>query len=148
MKLIDIKQASFCVGFLFVFCLVSSCDKEKDCPKGSHDSIAIKNNSSVIVNWMMEDDPKNATWQNNGSTEYPSISEGVIDAGGTRQVGADQCWEYLYSGGVKQYYFIFSHDTVKAIGWEKIKGTNRGLLKRVLVDLDYLQKNNFAISYP
>ncbi|MBE2289332.1 MAG: hypothetical protein IAE95_07240 [Chitinophagaceae bacterium] len=46
------------------------------------------------------------------------------------------------------HYFIFSHDTVKAIGWEQISGTNRGLLKKVKVDLEYLKKNNFTITYP
>ena len=144
------KQLGVYFAILFIFCLSLSCKKEKDCPSGSHENIAIKNNSNVIINWMTEDDPKNSTWQNNGSTVYPSISKGAIEAGGTRQVGPDlgQCWEYVYAGGVKQYYFIFSHDTVTAIGWAQINGTNRGLLKRVLVDLDYLKKNNFTITYP
>jgi len=44
--------------------------------------------------------------------------------------------------------FFFSHDTVKAIGWEQISGTNRGLLKKMKVDLEYLKKNNFTITYP
>jgi hypothetical protein len=36
----------------------------------------------------------------------------------------------------------------KFIGWQAISDTNRGLLKRVKVDLNYLRNNNFTITYP
>ena len=149
MKTNNMRQLAVYLGVLFIFCM-PSCDKEKDCPKGSHENITIKNNSSKVINWVTDDDPKNSTWKNSGSTEYPPITQGIMEPGSTRQVGPNlaQCWEYVYAGGIKQYYFIFSHDTVNALGWDTISGTNRGLLKRVLVDLDYLQKNNFTITYP
>ncbi|MBL7690235.1 MAG: hypothetical protein JNM41_01480, partial [Flavipsychrobacter sp.] len=59
-----------------------------------------------------------------------------------------KCWEYYFSGEGSQYYFLFSFDTVQAIGWQQIDGTNRGLLKKVKVDLEYLKNNNFTITYP
>lgn len=58
------------------------------------------------------------------------------------------CWEETFKDGYSAYFLIFNNDTVKAIGWEKISGTNRGLLKRVKVDIDYLKNNNFTITYP
>jgi hypothetical protein len=134
---------------IILLCAASTCKKNKDCPDGSHGSIAIKNNSSNSVNWIKDDNPSDSIWTNNGST-YPKIDEGLILTNSTYQVavGLEKCWEYYYQNGHSEYYFIFNHDTVQTIGWQAISGTKRGLLKRVKVDLNYLQNNNFTITYP
>jgi hypothetical protein len=135
--------------FIFFLCSATTCKKNKDCPKESHDTIVITNNSSMNVNWLKDDEPMDSIWTNNGST-YPNISDGLIIPNSSYQVavGLEKCWEYFYQNGHSEYYFIFNHDTVQAIGWQKISGTNRGLLKRVKVDLNYLKNNNFTITYP
>lgn len=138
------------VAILFAFlCAATTCKKNKDCPDGSHSKIDIKNNSSITINWIKDDNPNDSIWTNNGST-YPNTSERLISPNSTYQVavGLEKCWEYYYKDGYSEYYFIFNHDTVQALGWQAISGTNRGLLKRVKVDLNYLKNNNFTITFP
>ena len=150
-KKIKIKQhPKYCASILiFLLCVSSTCKKNKDCPDGSHDKIMINNYTGVTVNWIKDDNPSDSIWTNNGST-YPKTSDGLISPNSNYQVasGLQKCWEYFYQNGHSEYYFIFNHDTVQALGWQKINGTNRGLLKRVKVDLNYLQNNNFTVTYP
>ena len=133
--------------FIFFLCKASSCRRDKNCPEGSHDQLIIQNNSAIAVNWRKEDSP-DTIWTNNG--EWADENMGLILAGTSKfyNPGLYQCWENRFSESRSDYYFIFSHDTVKAIGWKQISGTNRGLLKKVKVDLEYLKKNSFTITYP
>jgi hypothetical protein len=148
---INLKQQTMFYAFIFIFllCAATTCKKNNDCPDGSHKYIEIKNNSSITVNWIKDDNPNDSIWTNNGST-YPSSSKGLIYPNSSYQAAAGlaKCWEYFYQGGHSEYYFIFHHDTVQALGWQAISGTNRGLLKRVKVDLNYLKNNDFSITYP
>lgn len=137
--------------YLILPLFTASCneDKNKDCPDESHNIIEIKNNSNITVNWRYNDNPNDTIWTNNGST-FPNTTDGLIHPNSNYQVsvGLEKCWEYYYQDGHSEYYFIFHHDTVQAIGWQAISGTNRGLLKKVKVDLNYLNNNNFTITYP
>lgn len=148
---IKIKHKSIFYSTLFfaLLFLNSTCEKNKECPEDSHNKIAINNNSNTTVNWRYNDNPNDTVWTNNGST-FPNTSDGLIQPSSTYQVavGLEKCWEYYYQNGHSEYYFIFHHDTVQAIGWQAISGTNRGLLKKVKVDLNYLNNNNFTITYP
>ena len=96
----------------------------------------------------MAEDSEDTIWTRNGA--YPDEDMFLVlpGSGDVRSPGLYQCWEHYFSEGRYNYYFIFSHDTVKAIGWQQISGTNRGLLKKVKVDLEYLKNNNFTITYP
>jgi hypothetical protein len=142
------KAMYYSIVFFSLLCTASTCKKDKDCPEGSHSTIAIRNNSSITVNWIFDDNPNDYIWTVNG--DYPRASDRLISPNSTYQVaiGLEKCWEYYYQNSHSEYYFIFNHDTVQALGWQKISGTNRGLLKRVKVDLIYLQNNNFTITYP
>ena len=150
-KNINLKKIVMYYAPLFFLMLftASTCRKDNDCPNKSHEYIFIKNDSGIIVNWIKDDNPNDSIWINNGST-YPKISDRLISSNSTYQVaiGLEKCWEYYYQNSNSEYFFIFNHDTVQALGWQKISGTNRGLLKRVKVDLIYLQNNNFTITYP
>lgn len=136
------------IVFVFLLCSASTCKKNKHCPKGSHSRITIENKSARNISWISDDNPNDTIWTVNG--DYPGISERVIPGSSSYQVaaGLEKCWEYFYMGGYSHYYFIFDHDTVQAIGWQAISGTNRGLLKKVKVDLSYLKNNNFTITFP
>jgi hypothetical protein len=149
-KKLNIKQQvmNYAIIFIFLLCAAATCKRNKHCPEGSHDKITINNNSNITVNWISDDNPNDSIWTVNG--DYPKIYEGLIAPHSSVQVavGLGKCWEYYYQNGHSEYYFIFHHDTVRAIGWQAISGTNRGLLKRVKVDLNYLRNNNFTITYP
>ena len=144
------QRALFYIIFLSCFLLINSkCDKNEDCPDGSHRIINIKNNSNTPISWIKDDNPNDSIWTNNGST-YPNVTDNVISSNSNYKVavGLEGCWEYYYQNGHSEYYFIFNNDTVQAIGWQAISGSNRGLLKRVKVNLNYLNGNNFIVTYP
>lgn len=44
-------------------------------------------------------------------------------------------------------YFV-SYDTVQAIGWEEIRCSNRGVLRRDTLTLERMRDQSFVISYP
>jgi hypothetical protein len=60
------------------------------------------------------------------------------------------CWESILTGlpNHKEWYYIFDVDSLKTIPWETVRKTNRGLIERRLIDIEYLKKNNFIITYP
>jgi hypothetical protein len=149
-KQISKKAKKQCTLFcIYIYCITLSCCTNRACGPGTHESIAIVNNSNQTINWEREDSP-DSVWTLNGSSIL-GINDRAILAGKTYYVGAglNGCWEEYYKE-VKYpiYYFLFSHDTVEQIGWKKISGTSRGLLKKVKVDNDYLKANNFTIAYP
>lgn len=126
----------------------STCNKAIYCSANSPDYISIKNNSNITVNWINDDNPNDSIWTINGDS--PKITDGIISSGSTYRVavGLEKCGEHFYENSHSEYYFFFNNDIVKTIGWQKITGTDRGLLKRVKVDLDYLRNSNFTITYP
>jgi hypothetical protein len=57
-------------------------------------------------------------------------------------------WEVVLEDNKKEWVYIFDHDTIKDLPWEVVRETNRGLLERRLIDLEYLQSTNFRVVYP
>jgi len=123
--------------------LSSTCRKSKDCPKDFHNDITISNNSTLTLNWKHFD--PDSIYTLNGAP-YDEILGPKVAA--LYKIRGETCWEESFPEGHSKYFLIFDNDTVQAIGWEQISGTNRGLLKRVEVDLDYLTNNDFTIAYP
>jgi hypothetical protein len=128
---------------LFLLLSATTCKRDSLCPDGSHDIIEIKNNSSKTINWRQF--ISDSIYTINGSTAAADL---VINANSSDNYGIRNCWEETFRDGYTPYFLIFDNDTVQAIGWQAISGTDRGLLKRIKVDLNYLNKNNFTISYP
>jgi len=124
----------------------SNCKKSKDCPPESHNQIKLINSSSVAVNW--EFFSHDTVFRINGG--LPNETDRVIQPGQIDwyNIRTETCWEEIFKMGHFEYFMIFSNDTVKAIGWESISGTNRGLLKNVKVDSSYLRIHDFSIEYP
>ena len=144
-KEINIKFRNMYYAAIFLFLLFtgSTCRKDKDCQEDSHNAIEIENNSSKTINWrhfnldsvyILNGAPYDEILPSNQSTLY--------------KIRTETCWEIVFRDSALKYFLIFDNDTVQAIGWQRISGTNRGLLKRVKVDLDYLENNNFTIAYP
>jgi len=135
--------------FVFLLFIASTCKKDENCPEGSHKNIYIKNDSGTALNWVNGDFGADSIWHVQGSPSFDAsfrlLPSNSIDVAGAGLVG---CWDYYYSSSTPIYFFFFNNDTVRALGWTAINGTNRGLLKNVKVDLNYLEANNFTIAYP
>ncbi len=143
------KLNNCCFILLILVLSASTCKKNKNCPDGSHEYLYIKNNSNTKINWVNGDTANDSIWRVQGTPSFDesfsSVSPNSIYNVGAGLIG---CWDYHYRSGSPQYYFLFDNDSVRTIGWQVINGTNRGLLKRIKVDLNYLQANNFTITYP
>jgi hypothetical protein len=121
----------------------STCKKDKHCPDGSHDLINLVNNSTKTINYRQF--ITDSIYKINGSQ---AAADRIINPNEKDTYGVRDCWESNFDDNSSLYFFFFDNDTVQAIGWNAISGTNRGLLKRVKVNLDYLKNSDFTISYP
>ena len=121
----------------------SSCKKNSECTEGTHETLEIINNSDIIINWR----PSNpdSVYHINGAPANNILNTNSSYFYGPRQ----SCWEVLLKKEYPPLYIlIFNNDTVQSIGWDVISGTNRGLLKRVKLDIDSLEEHDFKITYP
>lgn len=140
--------------FITLFLLItvfssSTCKKDNNCPNDSHQVFYLKNNSNTAINWVNGERPRDTIFFDQGiSARDASFSLILPNSSFSVGAGLQGCWENKYAHDSTEVYFIFSHDTVQNIGWQAINGTNRGLLKRIEVNLDYLEDNNFIVAYP
>lgn len=58
-----------------------------------------------------------------------------------------ECIEDQYADGQKYWMYFFDADTISVLSWDTIRLTNRGILERRLIDLEYLKKNGFRLVY-
>lgn len=131
------------IGLVIV---ASTCkDKQPECSEGSHSGLVVQNNSSGRINFEI--------YWNYPDTiigDYNPKGLGVIMPGESRTRGAGpySCWEAILKEGNKEYIYIFNEDSLEAISWETVRATNRGLLERREISLQYLMDNNFVVAYP
>lgn len=129
-----------------IIVMASTCRKKNDeCPKGNHNGITVQNKSSKRINFEI--------YWNYPDTligEYNPKGFGVIkpDSFRIRGAGPNSCWEEILKGGKKQYLYIFDEDSLEVIPWETVRLTNRGLIERKEISLQYLIENNFTLTYP
>ena len=129
--------------FILPIIFFAKCGKDKGCSKNSHNKIIIVNNSKFNINWRLFD--QDSVYKLNGQSYDNIINANQRDNYSIRH---EECWESSFNNSISAYFLIFHNDTVQSIGWQSISGTDRGLLKRIKVDLNYLQQNNFTITYP
>lgn len=124
--------------------------KDPACIEGTHSSIFLINESDKRVNfhfyWYYPDTvigPYNAS---------RSGGKAVLLKGESFEKSAGPngccCWESNLANGGKDWVHIFDQDTISILDWEVVMRTQRGLLERRLIDLEYLQEHDFKIIYP
>jgi len=125
-----------------------TCRKDEYCKSGNHIAIKIINQSARDIRahfyWNYPDTSIGA-YNPLGATE-----SGIIKPGNSfdRSVGPTSCWESYLKNGTKEWIYFFDNDSLKVIPWDTIRVTGRGLLERRLISLEYLQENNFIVTYP
>jgi hypothetical protein len=135
--------------FLTLIACVSSCNSCNEVPDycdrpTSNYILTLENQSNIPVNWNSSF-ISDSIFVYNG--EFGDINDNLILTGHQFKLRSDNCWSE-FTNGYSEWYYFFHHDTITAIGWAGVSGTNRGLLKRVKVDSIYLENNNYTISYP
>lgn len=131
------------------FCLIlmsNTCRKKEDvCEGNSHNELTVQNNSFRNINFEI--------YWNYPDTfigEYNPKGFGVITSGSNRGRGAGpgSCWESVLSESRQEFIYIFDEDSLQNIPWDSVRATNRGLLERRTISLQYLIDNNFVVTYP
>ncbi|MBO9684009.1 MAG: hypothetical protein J7502_15305 [Flavisolibacter sp.] len=137
---------------LFTAVVLSSNDCHKNdplCGNDSHEALTIKNNSNKRISYAFYGYYPDTTIYGDHSPAYYSQSF-IISPGSshTSVAGWAGCFESVFTHNTKQWICFFDEDSVEQISWETIKLTNRGVLEKRQVTLDYLKTNNFTITYP
>ena len=129
--------------FFFITCAMT-CGKDDFCPDDSHSQFYLRNESDVRIHSKIY-------WNYPDTTlgEYPVFDgdEGV-SPNGSRVYKADihNCWENALEGR-SEWIYIFNADTIETLDWETVQQTNRGLLERIEINLEYLGQNDFIVVY-
>jgi hypothetical protein len=124
----------------------STCRKDKACPDNSHNGLTITNHSNTRIRC-------NIYWNYPDTSigEYNPVNDGTggisTNQSITRGAGPKSCWESVFQNEKKEWIYIFNADTIEALSWDIVRQTNRGLLERREVNLNYLQQNGFNIIY-
>lgn len=127
----------------------SDCHKRDPlCGSDSHSVLTIKNNYSKRINYAFYGYYPDTTIPEGYSPLY--YSKLFISPGGsiTQAAGWAGCFESIFTHNTKQWICFFDEDSLEQIPWDTIRLTNRGVLAKRQLTLDYLKANNFIISYP
>lgn len=132
---------------LLTLCTSQKCNKWDEECEGGHPGLTLVNESNKTISWTF--------YWNYPDTLVGDYNPALDGTDGqepgesfTRGAGRKTCWEEVFSAGKKEWIYIFDRDSISSIDWEVVRQTNRGLLERRLVDLEYLQKHDFKITYP
>lgn len=126
-----------------------SCDRDtldKRCGEGYHIAITIKNSSQRHIRYIIY-----WNYPETAIGEYNPLRDGTngLKTGdeALRSTGRTSCWESYLADRPKEWVYFFDNDSLKNIPWDVVRATERGLLKRQLIDLEYLRTNNFIVTY-
>lgn len=132
---------------LALLSLSSKCNKDDRCEPDSQDYFTVYNASQRRISFEIY-------WNFPDTTigEYNPVSWGGIAPGQsrTRGAGRNSCWAAVLADlpDQQEWLYIFDQDSLEQIPWKTVQTTNRGLLERRALTLDYLKQVNFKISYP
>jgi hypothetical protein len=113
------------------------------CNKSSHKFIVIKNNSSKELYFnvgLLNLDNNISKIETRKVSNFSEKKYYLIQ---------NLCWEESFKSAapIKPFYFYDSF-ILENNKWEDVVKNNLGILDSIRVDLDYLQKNNWTVTYP
>lgn len=136
----------FLLFSILAITIAFKCIKDKNCPKDGHNGMTIKNESNKRIRYMMY-----WNYPNTEIGEYnPTHDEtkGILpNKSHTRGAGLGSCWESIFVNNKKEWIYIFDADTIELLDWSLIRKTERGLLERKEINLEYLKNNDFYVRF-
>lgn len=128
---------------LVFFSTAFKCVKYVGCPEdGGHKELKIKNETGAAIYYQLH-------WFHPGEYGANDPSGNKLNSGDTRTLSAgDYCWESVFKteGGETRSLRIYDADSLDILGWEVVETTNRGLMKTLKLDLNYLIQNQFLVT--
>lgn len=140
-------KTSVVLIFILIITLSSTCgEMESECNSSTHNGFTVKNNSlNRIIPYIYWNYPDTLIGT------YNPVGFGIINPGDEsygKSPGPLSCWESYLKNNKKENLYFFDEDSLEVIPWETVRETNRGLLERRVIDLEYLQNNGFVVTYP
>ncbi len=134
------------LSYLLLTFMISCDKKDPHCPPDDHNGLTLSNQSSKTVKfefyWNYPDTAIGEYNPRYNGNDGLSTGEEF-----TRGMGRYTCAESVFRDGSKEWVYIFDNNALENIPWDTIRATQRGLLERRLIDLEYLKANDFRIIY-
>lgn len=126
----------------------NTCKQDPACGSESHNVITIKNLSSRRVNYALYENCPDTIITDEHNPSYYSFKPMEQGETVSRGIGMGGCWESSFKSIPKDWIYFFDEDSLAKIPWEVVKATNRGVLERRELTIDYLKQNNFVVAHP
>lgn len=130
--------------FLTIYSCKPTCEK-----KGGHDAYTIENKSNRNIEYKIMDYFSDSTipYDYNPKIDQIGPIKPHSSVSSWVKLRKGECIEDLYSNREKNWIYFFDADTIAVLPWDTIRMTNRGVLVRKLIDLEYLKINGFRLVY-
>lgn len=128
--------------FIFLFCLVG-CDRfPEGCNKFTHRYILLKNNSKLDIYYT------NDIKKDDNLLKLKRQRKLNPDSQSKFTLAYNNCWEVNFKNVNFINFYFYDASILENNKWEDVVKNNLGILDSIRVDLDYLQKNNWTVTYP
>jgi hypothetical protein len=144
--------------FLSAILLFSCCRPPvRECRKSdTHTRYAVKNNSNrkiIFQEWYFKPihvpDTNAIGISSPLSSNISSYTKGLLPGESYFfSSERDYCIESEYSFDKKNVLTIYDYDSLLLLPWDTIRFTKKGELETRIIDLDYLIKHKFEVTYP
>ncbi|MEZ4829033.1 MAG: hypothetical protein R3C61_22510 [Bacteroidia bacterium] len=139
------KTKRFILSLLMPVFMATTCELDENCTKNSHNGLTVKNETTARIQFEFY-------WNHPDTAigEYNPVNNitGGLGQGETftRGAGPGSCWESVLLDDKKEWIYIFDADTLKNLSWDIVRKTNRGLIRRIEIDREYLIQNDFTVT--
>jgi hypothetical protein len=130
----------------FLLLNLISCDRYPEgCNKSSHRYIVVKNRSNNEFYFTFY---ANKLQLDYNLTKFPSNT--LIKQNSEKKVYQimNDCWENGLKNNSSIYFYFYDAAVLDKNLWSDVVRNNLGILDSIKVDLDYMQKNNWTVTYP
>ena len=133
---------------LFTFIFGASCTQKCE-QKNEHDTYVFKNASDKNIEFKIMNYFEDTIIPSkfNPKTDQLVIMPPYSSHTSKVKLKRGACIEDSYSNNEIYWLYFFDADTLKVLDWETIRTTNRGILERRMINLEYLQDNRFTLTY-
>jgi hypothetical protein len=136
--------------FALMFLVLTSCEKNEDCPKNSNSYIHVINRSKkrIYCNNLTAYTNSSINFNNPSGNEFLTLLPNKGQKFYSWKIRKDNsCWESKLKEFEKIIIFFFDADILEKTPWEEVQKNGTGVLEVREIDLDYLIKNNFEVIY-
>jgi hypothetical protein len=128
---------------LIIIIILQSCDRyPAGCDKSSHRFITFKNKMEYEIYYT------NQLRSDFNLTQFSSKTKIKIKSDSKFYLIQNLCWEENFLSIPSVNFYFYDAEILENNKWSDVVKNNLGILDSVKVDLAYMQKNNWTVTYP